>query len=525
MKIKHKIIIATLAALLPPCLNAEIWMPSFFNTNMVLQREKPVKIWGTSGAKSKIEVTFNGQKKSATADSDGNWVVFLDPMGAVSTPQTMRVLENGKESDPKCDVRFNNVLVGEVWLLSGQSNMEWSVANTTDFANVKARANYPLMREMKVVGYTTNPQKNIESASKTILADKSTTPWRVTSPQNVGAYSGVGFYFAELLMKELKVPVGIINTSLGGSSIRAWIAEDQMESVPFLKKDLEKFKVSMKSYDYDKAVEKYESDLKKYQEQKAAGKNPRHPRKPSPITNRTAQSTPSCLYNARIAPLAGYTIRGILWYQGESDSGGESLSSFEDQMKVMISHWRKIWNDDSLGFYQVMLTSFQPGTSWPATRLAQCNVARNVPNCHIVNILDIGESKDIHPRNKTDVGKRLWLSAQRNTYGNSKINDNEVALDNVKFDGDCAVLSLSEKNAGRKLVCKGEPRGFEVKVGGKWKKAPFAEIDAGKVVIHTDDNSKIEGVRYLWNAWVGDDVCLWLEDDMPLFPIMVEKNN
>ncbi len=530
MRLKH--LLATVAALAAYSAGADIWMPSFFNANMVLQREKPVKIWGTSDANAKIEISFAGQKKSAKADADGNWVVTLDPMKASDKGADLRVLENGKAGNPKSDITLPNVLVGEVWLLSGQSNMEWPLRLTTDYEKAKSRANYPAMREMKIIGFTAEPQKNIESGSHLTSIDvasggaKDKTPWRETTPESIAGYSGVGFYFAEFLQKNLGVPVGIINTSLGGSAMRAWIPEGEMEKVPFLKRDLEKYKIAMAEYDYDAAMKKYEANMEKFKADKAAGKKVWPPKKPNPISCRNAQGMPSGLYNARIAPIAGFAIRGILWYQGESDSFGDSLAEFEEQMKTLVPAWRKAWNDQSLGFYQVMLTSFQTGWKWPETRLAQCRSAQSIPGCYIVNIMDIGAKKDIHPRNKTDVGKRLWLCAWRNTYGNDKIPDNFAAFDTAEFKGDCAKVGFGGANAGRKFTCKGTPRGFEVKSKGKWIKAPFAELEGDKIVLHTNDNSEIEGVRYLWNNVVeSDDVCLWLADDMPVFPSMIEKQS
>lgn len=535
MNIKKICIFSIAACAFAPCF-ADLTLPAIFNHNMVLQREKPVNIWGTAEPNANVEVSFQSQKKSTKADKDGNWNIALDEMKTLKRGENLRILENAKVGNLKSDITFKNVVVGEVWLLAGQSNMEWTLNKTTDFNNAKARANYPLMREIQVPSFVISsaPQKDLPT---------DTIAWRETTPDVIASYSGVGFYFAELLMKDLDVPVGLIYTPMGGSNIRAWIADSQMAKVPFLKKYSDDFKDVMRDFDCEKFV--YELALKKYEKDLKDGKNPKKPElqkktysgkpiswkvgdyaksvKPCPLSDRSMQETPSGIFNAKISPIVGFSMRGVLWYQGESDSFGTSLESFADQMKLMVTSWREAWKDASIYFYQVQLTSFSTGWNFAQARIEQYKSAKALPNGGIVNIVDIGEEKNIHPHNKTDVGKRLKMAVMRDIFGDKKIQNNMVTFDNVSYLDDAAILSFSGKDANRSFFCKGEPRGFDVKIKGKWVKAPFVEIIDNKVVIHSADNSKIEGVRYLFKNWANDYVCLFLNPDMPVFPMLDEK--
>lgn len=504
---KSILLFCVIAASLPAF--AEIKMPAIFGDNMVLQRGKPACIWGKSDAKSKIEVQFGSNKAHAKADKDGNWKLYLKPMKADKNAKQLKVFENGKE-----EKSFNNVLVGEVWVLSGQSNMEYPVSGwnpkNPDAENVKKRANYPLMRSIKLVGCSARgPQSDVISTSK---------GWRVTTPECVLSYSAVGFNFAEIIMKDIDVPVAIIDTSLGGSKMCAWIPSEYMNKDEYLAPQYKNFLKALEAYDYKKALETYNADMKKYTENVKAGKKLRRPRQPLPDSPYSQQATFSGLYNARISPIGGYTARGVLWYQGESDSNIKA-EQFASQFEKIVDSWRALWKDKSLWFLQVQLTSFETSANWPEARKGQFDAAKSIKNCGIVNIIDLGDKKDIHPLNKKDVGKRLANLALRKVYKKKAPNFN-TSYASCKFDGSKATLKLDRECSNEKVSLEGEMRGIEVKVDGKWVAPKSAKLQGNKLVVSAD--SKIEGVRYLWKNWANDDVCLFNSSKVPVFPFIFE---
>lgn len=493
--------------------SAKIQMPDIFGDNMVLQRGKPVKVWGTSDASAKVDVAFGKQTVSTKADENGNWSVSLKPMKAAKTPRELNVSENGK-----LDKSFKNVLVGEVWILGGQSNMEYPIKGwnppNPDAENVKARANYPLMREISVSGFSRDKEmKNIKSPSK---------GWRETTPENVLKYSAVGFNFSELLMKDLDVPVAMIYTPLGGSQMCAWIPASDIKKLEFLAQNYERFQKEVQNYDYKKAVEAHKAAVEKYHADKKAGKKvpSRPPFAPLADTPRRWQDSPCGLYNARIAPIGGFTARGVLWYQGESDSW-TAAEHFEDIFKIMVNSWRNLWKDQSLWFLQVQLTSFETKTHWGQVRQAQFAATKSLKNCGIVNIIDLGDKTDIHPLNKKDVGKRLENLAMRKVYKKRGLPNYNTFFYKCKFEKNKATLSLDKSCAKERINSRGELRGVEVKVGDAWRAAKNVRLVGNKLIV--SDTDSIDGVRYLWKNWANDDICLFNSSSIPVFPFVFEN--
>jgi len=498
---------------------AEIVMPKIFSDNMVLQRDMAVKIWGKAAPNARVGMEFKGQKKMVKAAADGSWSIELAPMEASKDNAEMTLLENGASSKV-----IKNIIIGEVWILGGQSNMQWSLIPTTDGEAAKARAKYPTLRCFVQNHGSMALEKQFDSPDG--------AHWEEATSDVVAKWSAVGFYFGELLMKDLKVPVGLVDTPLGGSAMRAWIPDEETVGVPFYEKQLEPFKKQLASYDYEKALADFNVKLAKYNESvkeaKAAGKPvPEKPwnlrSAPNKISPQRAQETPGGLYNAKIAPIAGYAARGVLWYQGESDAGGEAVKCFEQQFTRVISTWRKAWGNEDLYFAWVQLASWGTKAPWAEARWAQYQTLRNVPKTGMANIIDLGEEKDIHPRNKTDVGMRLEKIILRDVYGVKGLNPYGPMFKTVKYipKGVEVVFNLD----GRKLIGKGEPRGFEVKIEGEWKNAK-AELVGNRVLVYAPDDlkgKKIEGVRYLWEAWAQPNVWLLNDKGLPALSFITEK--
>ncbi len=498
---------------------AEIVMPRIFSDNMMFQRDMPLKIWGKADAGARVGVEFKDQKKMVKASGDGSWSIELAPVKGSFDPAELVVFENGKEGK-----RIKNVLVGEVWVLGGQSNMEWRLIPTTDGEAAKARAKYPALRYFTQPSGTFTPEKQFDTPES--------SKWQEASPDTVARWSGVGFYFGEQLMKDLEVPVGLIETPLGGSAMRAWIPDEAVSGIPFLEENLANFKKQLAAYDYNKALAEWKKRSDAYEASvkaaKAEGKPvPEKPwnvrNKPNKLSPQRPQETPGWLYNAKIAPIAGFAARGFLWYQGESDAGGKSLECFEEQFARIIETWRKAWNNDDMYFFWVQLASFGGSGDWATARWKQYQTMRSVQKTGMANIIDLGEEKDIHPRNKTDVGLRLEKIALRDVYGVKGLYPYGPMFKMVRYTpkGAEVVYDLD----GRKLVGKGDPRGFEVKIAGEWKPAK-AELVGKRVIVNPADaekGAKIEGVRYLWKKWALPDVWLFNDQGLPALSFIAEK--
>jgi len=324
-------------------------------------------------------------------------------------------------------------------------------------------------------------------------------------------------------MKDIDVPVALISTPLGGTAMRTWIPESLFDKVPFLKSDLAAFKKEKAAYDYKAALEKWNKGVADYNaavaKAKADGKKiPERPTairsRPSEISPRRAQSTPCYNYNAKIAPIAGFAVRGFLWYQGESDANDASLPSFEEQFSLLINSWRSAWGSKNLPFMFVQLASFTIKPDWAETRWAQYKTSKSVPLVYMANIIDCGEEKDIHPKDKTTVGNRLEHLALRHVYKMTNIHADAPEMKSVSVGGNAATVAFD--TFGGKLVGKGEAKGFELLVGGKWVAAASAQIlGADKVVVKAPEGAAVEGVRYLWKNWARPEVWLYNQDGLP----------
>ena len=505
-------------------LSAEIKLPELFSDGAVFQREKPVKIWGMAEPNAEVGVEFAGQKKSAKADAKGKWFLFLDAMPASAEPREMTVSENGKSAK-----KVGDILVGEVWILGGQSNMEWIVVNTDDAKEAIARSDYPLLR------YFDMPSGlNTETEQFSIPNGK----WIHSSPKVSGKFSAVGFYFGEKLMKDLKIPVALVDTAMGGTPMRAWTPAEWAENVPFEKRWFATYKKEREDYlkngGYEKKVaemkirrEKYDAACKKAD---AEGK-PRPSlwdfRVSTPLkhTHVSVNSIPIWHWNAKVAPVAGFTARGVLWYQGESDAWGMDPQwspsfTFGEVYKNMVRAWRARWGSENLFFLAIQLPSQDKSPAWPHVRAQQVEAADALGNAACANIIDTGWQFDVHPHDKTLVGHRAEEIALRNLYGYSSILPTPRAV-SVKYKKGGAFVKLDA--FGGKLVAKGEPRGFELKIDGKWVEGKPELRKNGVFVAAADSSTKPEGVRYLWKGWAKPDVWIYNSQNTPLFTFKFEE--
>lgn len=369
-------------------------LPRIFSDNTVLQQGIPLRIWGWADPGQSVEVSFSTQKKTTLAGADGKWVVTLDPLQANAEPGELNIAAGDQR------VSIKNVLVGEVWICSGQSNMEWVLGDTGDPVKIKetiAAANFPMIRQFKVPHVTNaKPQKDLPG------------DWAVCSPATAANFTGVGFHFGLQLYQKLNVPIGLINTSWGGTRIEPWTdpegfkVSDQLKDISELIANADK----VHRQNQVAKLDQLEAWVKQSKEALEKGTNltafpggpPEHPL--------NGGDRPTGIYNAMIAPLVPYGIRGAIWYQGESNNG-EGMLYFE-KMRALIGSWRRLWGQGDFPFLYVQLAPYRynkpealPGI-WEAQLAALA-----IPNTGMAVITDIGNVADIHPRNKEEVGRRL----------------------------------------------------------------------------------------------------------------------
>lgn len=481
---------------------ADVKPNALISEGAVLQQQTKVNIWGTADPGEKVTVEFRGQTTSTDAAKDGRWSVQVDSKEA-GGPFALTIAGKNK-------VELKDVLVGEVWICSGQSNMEWSIkaTNAEERDRVNALAPNPLLRMFKVT-------KNIQQQPVT----EETGKWQSAQPKVVQEFSAVGYFFGRELQEKLKIPVGMINTSWGGTRAEAWTSRNVLEQNPIYKTMIET---------QEAAVKKYPEVLAKYKEAaekaKSEGKNP-----PAAPANPTANpNAPSVLYNGMIAPLLPYAIKGAIWYQGESNAG--VAYDYRTLFPMMIQNWRADWKKGEFPFYFVQLASYlainhEPSeSSWAELREAQALTVKKLPNTGMAVITDYGHEADIHPTPKQPVGERLARLALAKDYG-QKIESSGPEFASMKINGNKAVLQFSHTTGGldarefgptdERKDAAGKVRGaaWRVKSGssnttlhgftiaGEDKKFYNAEakIEGDTVVVWSDKVEKPVAVRFGWS--------------------------
>lgn len=495
---------------------ADVKFASPFADHMILQRDTKVAIWGTADAGEKISITFNNQKVNTTADANGNWKVSLAKLSA-SGPYVLTA--SGKNN-----ISIQDVYVGEVWLCSGQSNMDMTVAREDRYwcgvINEKeevANANYPTIRVFDV-DFTPNQTEQKEVKGK----------WEIVTPQTVGHLSAAAYFFARDLQAKLKVPVGLITTAFGASTAEAWISKDALKANPKLSFLLDSFNAKLNKFlgdtaaisKYNIAREKWKTDADKA---KAEGKDPpRGPRNPDPVKD---QHNATVLWNGMVAALVPYSIRGALWYQGESN--GPTANIYKDIMEALITDWRKQWAQGNFPFMYVQLANHEKLITDPIKNDPMVTVRDqqlqnlSIPNTAMVVAIDNAPPTDygnIHPKNKQEIGKRLSLAAMGLVYG-EKIVYSGPLYDKMKVEGN--KVRLWFKNTGEGLMAKGDTlKGFAV--AGADKKFVFANavIDGNTIVVSGTDVSNPVAVRYGWAK--NPQVNLYNKQGLPASPFKTD---
>lgn len=502
MKIKPAILL--LAVLTGPVLQAEIKPNALFSDNAVLQQGLDVPIWGTAREGEPVAVSIAGRQASTVA-RDGKWIVRLKNLPG-GGPYTL-TLKGDRE------LAFHNIMVGEVWVCSGQSNMERQLGPRPpqkpifNWEQEVAAANYPAIRQF-LVGRKTPAQPATEVEGK----------WVVCSPSTVATFTAVGYFFGRDIHLARKVPVGLIHTSWGGTCAEAWTRHEVMEQDPLLRPNLDKRDAAIKTYPAQLAKYRAEEPklLAAYQTALAesAKNHTKPPAKPAPPRDPRGANTPSSLYHGMIAPLLPYGIRGVIWYQGESNAGNADV--YRTLFPAMITDWRKQWGQGGFPFLYVQLAPFRGSNPW--IREAQFLTLGKTPNTAMAVTTDCGDANDIHPPHKQPMGARLALAARALAYG-ERIEYSGPIFQKAESQPSSVVLSFT--HAGGGLVAKDGPlKGFQI--AGEDKKFVDAEarIEGDKVRVSSPQVGKPLAVRYGWSAV--PDVNLFNQNGLPASPFRTD---
>jgi sialate O-acetylesterase len=621
---------------------AQLKLARLFSDHVVLQRQKPIPVWGWASPNEKISVSLANQTQNTQADIAGKWVVKFSPMEA-GGPYKMSITANSGK------LEVNDILIGEVWLLSGQSNMEFKVSQANNFKEEKKNANFPQIRHFFVEHEVSiHPQTDLKSGS-----------WKISSTETVGDFSAIGFFFARELNQKLNIPIGLLHSSWGGSQIEGWISKEAMltneelksyaQNIPSNWQDADNFhdanvrkkifgndfkptlddekKYTQANYDFSKWVNGGSPlgqwDWKGIWAFRGNGFMARNVEiseemsKQETILGLCIQDSfneiyingklvsagiikgvrkitiPSCrwevgtnqivvkfgsmkepswyglglmggnddlfvsagnekvslaydwklmpsfaekheyvhssnnigttIYNAMIAPLLPFSMRGVLWYQGETNAG--RAYQYRQSFPLMINDWRMQWQDE-FSFYFVQLSSYgenqdsNKGSNWAELREAQTMTLR-LPKIGMAVTTDVGNPNDIHPTNKQDVAKRLAVTALKNDYGQDIVASSPM-METFKFDG--AKATITFKNAERGFVIHdkfGYLKGFEVAGEDKIFYYTKAEIAENKVIVSHPKNQKIISVRYAW-ADAPEDANLFNAEGFPASPFRTD---
>lgn len=502
--------------LLSSSLFADVKLQPVFGDNMVLQRNTSVNLWGTATSGEKVTVSGSwGASAKTVAGENGKWKLQLKTPDA-GGPFTVTVQGKNK-------IIFKNVMSGEVWMCTGQSNMDCAMKRFKDTKEAIANADYPKIRFF-IVG-----RKTSNTPLETLRGH-----WTLCTPKNTANFSATGYFFGLNLYKELNIPIGLVECAWGGTSVEAWTPWEKQKNLPRLITERTNAAKQAVTYNeveerkiYNEAKEKYNADLKTWNEGDKKGRRPRRLRfKQNPLTHPNYSSN---LYNGMINPLAPYTVKGAIWYQGEANV--RRANEYAKQLELMITAWREKWGQGDFPFYFVQLPGFQNAwtspveerSAWALIREAFADVAKNVPNTGMAITIDIGEANDIHPQQKSKVGKRLARLALHKDYGKKDVIWTGPIMKSCEFKNGKAIIKFETGGSPLAVINGEEIKGFAlcdknsvfVKANAKVVGYDTVEISSEKVTTPTM-------VYYAW-AQNPEGVNLTNKEGLPASPFRYGK--
>lgn len=475
-----------------------------FSDGAVLQRDKPIPVWGLASPGAEVKVEFAGQSKSATADRDGRWTAWLDALEPSAVSRTLRA------STPDGVLEARDVLVGDVWFCSGQSNMSWALENAPQFADAMASA-----EKLPIRGWR-SPQ-----APSAQPAFFNASRWTSCVSQTDGVrdmkdWSAAAFFFAREVFQETGVPVGIITTSYGGTMIEAWMNESALKESGLKEVVDRRFakqlaQLPQLTAEWEKKVADWKVEAA---EAAKTGGKPRFgsPRPPEGIGSRRQ---PSALFNGMVMPFVPFGIRGILWYQGESNVSRPE--EYERLFTALIRSWRVAFGQGDLPFYFVQIANYAgknhpPSRAWAELREAQAS-ALSLPRTGMIVTIDVGEANNLHPKNKLDVGLRLARLALKNDYG-KEIPTSGPVFASARPEG--GSIRVTFKPGSHLVLREASDISFEVAGADKNFVPAVAKIDGSELVVSSPQVPAPIAVRYAW--WGNPGATLFDDSGLPAPP-------
>ncbi|HEY0255939.1 MAG TPA: sialate O-acetylesterase [Candidatus Methylacidiphilales bacterium] len=527
-------------------LRADVKLPAIFGDHMILQQEAQLPVWGTAEPGEKVTVTIGAESGAATAGADDKWMVKLAPLPAGTLPVTMTMTVTGKNT-----LKFGDVLVGDVWVCSGQSNMEFALTSAYNSQADIARADDPQLRIFRVK----------DKASLEPVADMEGR-WELASPASVPMFSAVAYYFGRELRSRFNRPIGLIGSYWGGTAAQSWVSFSGLQKDPPFTYYIGQYEKNVADFpqastDYPAKMAAYTSDMAQWQRTygaadeaaqkewnaavavaRAANQVPPGQPKPAvsapkpPIPPDGGKGGPIGLYNGMIAPLIPYAMKGVIWYQGESNANNptEYLTLFPR----LIADWREKWGQGDFPFVYVQLAKFNlpwiGATGWAHLREAQLK-SLSVPNTGMAIAYDVGDPGNIHPKDKLDVGLRLALVAEHVAYGQNLVYSGPI-YDSMKVVGNSVTLSFTQTGSG--LVIGAAPWnapgvvpppkeklvGFQIAGDDrKWVDAD-AKIDGQSVIVLSPQVPQPVAARYGWGN--APDCNLYNQEGLPASPFRTD---
>lgn len=506
-------------------------LAEIFSDNMVLQREKPIKIWGTGKNGLEINVQIKEITGKATVKNK-KWEITFNPMKATENCQ-MEAFSSDKKEEK---IIIKNVAIGEVWIAGGQSNMEFPMKLEYEFNKISKLVNNKNIRFFDVPKVTYPEQTNdFKDAFKDFGV------WYCLTPKNIGYFSAIGYYFSEKLFEKLSVPIGIIGCTWGGTSASVWQDENYLKKDIDLNSYIEEYEKSIEEID----LEKYETIFKKQRDVYYSKEFQKHLEDVLKTTftlkqleeaskkfgmenistpkGHKSNKVPGILYKNMVKKIAGYSSKGVIWYQGENDE--HKAEMYFKLFSSLIKCWRDTWRE-KLPFLFVQLASFESwamsnGNNFPRIREEQERVTKKIENTYMVSIMDCGQKDDIHPKQKRAVGERLALLARGKIYNEDILCESPEIISGNIIDKE---LVLNFKNVNRFYSKDNKINGFELKIDDKEINKFEIILNANKIILKSEDinsQSKIE-VKFAWVGYL--NVNIYSEIELPLKPFKIKIN-
>ncbi|EEI92589.1 hypothetical protein HMPREF0765_1816 [Sphingobacterium spiritivorum ATCC 33300] len=498
-----KYALSCLAFVLLDICKADIRLPALLSDNMLLQQNTKVRLWGSAdpGEQVTVKASWTADNIITTADHSGKWMLTLETPKA--SDKTYELLFNGKN-----EIRIRNILVGEVWLCSGQSNMDFPVAKSTgwrtgilDEEQHMKEADFPEIRLFHV-RQTLSPKVPLEDCEG---------EWMICNPDNLKEFSAVAFFFGRKIYRQTKLPVGLIQTTWGGTHAESWTPMPVMQHNPLYTTLIEEQNKAEESYPQDSLI--YQKALKDYEEARSKGQQlPKKPKEPLGIYHNKALAT---LWNGMVNPLVPYTIKGVIWYQGESNS--VRYQDYQQVFSNMIQSWRTAWKQKDMPFYFVQIAPHykQP----PEIREAQLKTWQSVQHTGMVVITDVGDSTDIHPRNKQVPGERLANWALAKEYKISVAYSGPLYR-KKKIQKDKVILSFDYVSKG--FLSDGKAiKGFEIAGADQHYYPATATVQGTQLWVSSKQVKQPLYVRYAWGKYKPGN--LYNAEGLPASPFRTDN--